>query len=75
MVPLNPNRIIPDETSLFLESILLHQIIGADLSTIEILNRLKLDYITEFKFKNFVIAKGAPIGKSIVSLLLRCKRR
>ncbi|CAI4371570.1 CEQ_1a_G0012280.mRNA.1.CDS.1 [Saccharomyces cerevisiae] len=74
MVPLNPNRIIPDETSLFLESILLHQIIGADLSTIEILNRLKLDYITEFKFKNFVIAKGAPIGKSIVSLLLRCKK-
>lgn len=74
VVPLNPNRIIPDETSLFLESILLHQIIGTDLSTIEILNRLKLDYITEFKFKNFVIPKGAPIGKSIVSLLLRCKK-
>ncbi|CAI4038349.1 hypothetical protein SMKI_04G6930 [Saccharomyces mikatae IFO 1815] len=73
-VPLNPNRIIPDETSLFLESLFLHQIIGTELSTIEILNRLKFDYITEFKFKNFVIPKGAPIGKSIVSLLLRCKK-
>ncbi|CAI4059501.1 Lcd1p SKDI_04G7000 [Saccharomyces kudriavzevii IFO 1802] len=74
IVPLNPNRIIPDETSLFLESLLLHQIIGANLSTVEILNRLKLEHINEFNFKNFVISKGSPIGKSIVFLLLRCKK-
>ncbi|CAI4057866.1 hypothetical protein SUVZ_02G6030 [Saccharomyces uvarum] len=74
IVPLNPNRIIPDETSLFLESLLIHQIIGANLGTIEILNRLKLEQINQFEFKNFVISKGAPIGKSIVSLLLRCKK-
>lgn len=73
-VCLNSIRTFPDETAEFLDFLLLHKIVGAELSTLEILNRLNLDYIEDFAFNSFTVSKGESIGKSLMSLLLQCKK-
>ncbi|CCD25749.1 Lcd1p NDAI_0F04310 [Naumovozyma dairenensis CBS 421] len=73
-IQLNPNRVTPDETSVLFENIMLHRLVGCDLNTIEMLSRIKLEYIENFQFKSFIIPKGESIGKSLISLFLRCKK-
>lgn len=73
-VPLNSIRITPDEVALFFDSLMSHTISGVDLSTIEILNRIKSDYIEIFQHKTFRVRKGESIGKSLVQLLLKGKK-
>lgn len=63
-----------DETSEFFDFLLLHKIVGAHLSTVEILNRLQLSHIEKYESKGLEITKGESIGKCLVSLLMRCKR-
>ncbi|CCF58052.1 hypothetical protein KAFR_0D04040 [Kazachstania africana CBS 2517] len=73
-VPLNPNKIVSDETSDFFDSIVSHRIAGSELPTIEILNVIKFQYIDSFHFKTFHILKDESIGKSIINMILRCKK-
>lgn len=67
-------RAVSDEPGQLFDFIMTHKLQGVDLSTIEILNRLKLDDIEHFAYKNFRITKGESIGKSVVDLLLQCKK-
>lgn len=73
-VPLNPNRITLDETSEFFDAIISHKLIGVDLTTMEILNKLKLGNIENFQLNNFKIPKNESIGKSLFQLLSNSKR-
>lgn len=68
------SRSVPDESGQLFDFLMMHKIQGVYMSTIEILNRLKLDYVEKFTFKDFSVSKGDSIGKSIVELLLRCKK-
>ncbi|QLG70141.1 hypothetical protein HG535_0A00800 [Zygotorulaspora mrakii] len=73
-VTLNPGKIPRDETSDFVDYLLLHKLVGSELSTIEILHSLELRYIANFNFNGFKISRGDSIGKSLVTLLLKCKK-
>lgn len=70
----NPNRITPDEPGLFADSLLRHELPGAELATVDILDRVRLQHVGGFRTKTLEIPKGQPIGKCIVQFLLEHKR-
>ncbi|GAV48538.1 hypothetical protein ZYGR_0K00430 [Zygosaccharomyces rouxii] len=73
-VQLNLNRIPFDETASFYDFLVTHKAVGSDITTVEILNRLRLDYISEFRFKNLSIPKGESLGQPLMKLILRWKK-
>lgn len=70
----NPNRITPDEPGLFADSLLRHKLPGAELATVDILDRVRLQHVGGFRTKTLEIPKDQPIGKCIVQFLLEHKR-
>lgn len=73
-VQLNLNRIPFDETASFYDFLVTHKAVGSDITTVEILNRLRLDYIDGFRFKNLIIPKGDSVGQALMKSILRWKK-
>ncbi|CAB4255880.1 similar to Saccharomyces cerevisiae YDR499W LCD1 Essential protein required for the DNA integrity checkpoint pathways [Maudiozyma barnettii] len=75
VVPLNLNKITTDEVSLLFDAIISHRSVGTDLTTIEILNKLKLENIKSSELKeDFKLWNNESIGKSLFILLSDTKR-
>lgn len=73
-VQLNLNRIPFDETASFYDFLVTHKAVGSDITTVEILSSLRLDYIEGFRFKNLIIPKGDALGQPLMKLILRWKK-
>ncbi|AQZ18948.1 LCD1 (YDR499W) [Zygosaccharomyces parabailii] len=73
-VPLNAAKVPFDEASAFYDFLMAHKAVGATMTTLETLDRVRLNYIEEFGFKSLLIPKGHSVGQSIVRLLLQCKQ-
>ncbi|CAL9733142.1 DNA damage checkpoint protein Lcd1p [Monosporozyma unispora] len=73
IVQLNTNRIMSDETNQLFDKIMTQRLNQCDMTTLEILNTLKLGYIKVFDYKEFIIKEDHSIGESITTLLLNFK--
>ena len=75
IVPLNLNNIITDEVSLLFDSIMSHKSAGTDITTIEILNKLKLINTNNADLRDdYQIWNQESIGKSLFNLLSSTKK-
>lgn len=70
IVQLNLNRFNSDETNQLFDKIMTHRLNQCDMTTLEILNTLKLGYIKDFKNSEFIIKEDQSIGEAILTLLL-----
>ncbi|EDO19114.1 hypothetical protein Kpol_2000p82 [Vanderwaltozyma polyspora DSM 70294] len=73
-ISINPTRVTPDETSEFFDTLMLHKICGVELTTIEILRRIKLGHIDTFHHGSLIIKTDDSIGDAIIDLLLKHKK-
>ncbi|CCE62134.1 hypothetical protein TPHA_0B04650 [Tetrapisispora phaffii CBS 4417] len=73
VLKVNSTIVLPDEIGLYVDSLLAFKITGIDLTVIEILNKIKLDYIDDYQFETFHKSRDESIGKSLVQLLLASK--
>ncbi|SCU95720.1 LAFA_0G01860g1_1 [Lachancea sp. 'fantastica'] len=74
IVGLKPNRVLADEAGLFIQSIISHRLKGSEMTTLEILNHVRLAEIRDFTFRDFEISDGDSVGKGIFDLLMARKR-
>ncbi|SCU99082.1 LAME_0G01772g1_1 [Lachancea meyersii CBS 8951] len=74
MVVIKPNRILTDESGLFIQSVISHQLKGSEMSTLEILHHIRLAEVQDFEFRDFKICNGDPVGKGIFELLMSRQR-
>lgn len=75
IVALNLNNIITDEVSLLFDSIMSHKSAGTDITTMEILNKLKLVNTNDVDLRDdYQIWNQESIGKSLFNLLSSTKK-
>ncbi|SCU96613.1 LADA_0H01838g1_1 [Lachancea dasiensis] len=74
LVTMRANRVISDDVALFVQSIMSHLLLGSDMTTMEILNHIRLSEARAFKFRNFEISESETIGKGLLDLLMTQKR-
>ena len=75
IVPLNLNNIITDELSLLFDSIMSHKSAGTNITTVEILNKLKLVNTNNADLRDdYHIWNQESIGKSLFNLLCSTKK-
>ncbi|AMD19526.1 HCL625Cp [Eremothecium sinecaudum] len=71
-VPLNPNRTIPDESSLFVDALVLNKLHGCSMSLLDILDHICLEN-TDGIGDILPLATRAPLGKPIRMMLFKMK--
>ncbi|SCV03039.1 LANO_0G01772g1_1 [Lachancea nothofagi CBS 11611] len=74
LVSLKANRVISDEVSLFVQSVISHRLKDSEMTTLDILNHITLAEVRPFRFRDFEIASGDPVGHGVFELLLSRKR-
>lgn len=75
VVPMKLNRVTRDESSDFFDAIMTHKTIGTDITTMDILSKLKLDNIRYCEIRgDYNILKDESVGKYLTLLFMECMR-
>ncbi|AET37326.1 Lcd1p Ecym_1068 [Eremothecium cymbalariae DBVPG len=74
-VTLDHHRIIPDDSSLFVDTLIQHKLPGCNITVFDILDHICLEHVDSIRDVNNVlhISNGEPLGRPIQKLLFQMK--
>ncbi|SCU95254.1 LAMI_0F01706g1_1 [Lachancea mirantina] len=75
LASLKQHHVVTDEVSDFYDVLITHRLPGSDLTTMEILNQIRLEFVGPLKFKSLSISSEISIGRSIFGMLAELKKR